>query len=224
MDILLLHGGGRTSEDWSQVAPLLEVNDHRVAAVNLRPISEFTWEDALHDLAEDAAGFDHPAIVGHSLGGIVAALWATRHPECPFAINFDGHTNPIGPFEGLTAEEELAAGEAMRAFLEDGSGGGPATARIVDQLGSLDLFQVYRSVRCPLLVVSSTRPDFEDLLPPDVGAAFAAYRRGFGASLAAIAQETDLLTLAELPTGHDMHLEAPEEVARLILHMACPPT
>ena len=219
MDILLLHGGGRTSEDWSQVAPLLEANDHRVAAVDMRPLPEFTWEDALNDLAGDATGFDNPAIVGHSLGGIVAALWATRHPECPFAINFDGHTNPTGPFAGLSPEQELAAGEAMQAFLEEGSGD-PATARIVEQLGSLDLFEVYRSVRCPLLVVSSTRPDFEEMLPPDVGAAFAAYRRGFVASLAAIAGETELLTLAELPTGHDMHLEAPEEVARLILHMA----
>ena len=223
MDILLLHGGGRTSEDWSQVAPLLEANDHRVAAVDMRPMAEFTWEDALTDLAIDTTGFDNPAVVGHSLGGIVAALWATRHPECPFTINFDGHTNPTGPFDGLSPQEELAAGEAMRAFLQEGSDD-PATARIVEQLGTLDLFEVYRSVRCPLLVVSSTRPDFEEMLPPDVGAAFAAYRRGFGASLAAIAETTELLTLAELPTGHDMHLETPEEVARLILHMACPPT
>jgi len=219
MDILLLHGGGRTSEDWSQVAPLLEANDHRVAAVDLRPMSEFSWEEALNDLAKDATGFDNPAIVGHSLGGIVAALWATRHPECPFAINFDGHTNPTGPFAGLSPQEELAAREAMNAFLEQGASD-PGTARIVEQLGTLDLFEVYRSVRCPLLVVSSTRPDFEELLPPDVADAFAAYRRGFAASLAAIAETTELLTLAELPTGHDMHLEAPEEVARLILHMA----
>lgn len=219
MDILLLHGGGRTSGDWSQVAPLLEANDHRVAAVDLRPMAEFTWEDALVDLAHDATGFDNPAIVGHSLGGIIAAVWATRHPECPFAINFDGHTNPTGPFAGLSPQEELAASEAMHAFLQEGSGD-PAISRVVEQLGALDLFEVYRSVRCPLLVVSSTRPDFEELLPPDVGAAFAAYRKGFGDSLAAIAATTELLTVAELPTGHDMHLEAPEEVARLILHMA----
>lgn len=222
MDILLLHGGGRTSSDWSQVAPLLEANDHRAAAVQLRPMADFTWEDALADLAADATGFDNPAIVGHSLGGIVAALWATRHPECPFAINFDGHTNPTGPFAGLSPQEEMAAEEVMRAFLEEGSDD-PDIAQIVEQLGSLDLFEVYRKVRCPLLVVTSTRPDFEELLPRTVGAAFSSYRKGFGASLAAIAERTELLSLAELPTGHDMHLEAPEEVARLILHMASPP-
>lgn len=219
MDILLLHGGGRTSEDWSQVAPLLEANDLRVAAVDLRPMAEFTWEDALDDLARDARGFENPAMVGHSLGGIIAALWATRHPECPFAINFDGHTNPTGPFAGLSPQEELVAEEVMRAFLEEAFDD-PGMSRMVEKLGSLDLFEVYRSVRCPLLVVSSTRPDFEELLPPDVGAAFAAYRKGFGDSLAAVAAATELLTLAELPTGHDMHLEAPEEVARIILHMA----
>jgi pimeloyl-ACP methyl ester carboxylesterase len=53
-----------------------------------------------------------------------------------------------------------------------------------------------------------------------VAAAFSAYRRGFARELTSIAATTPLLSLVELPTGHDMHLEAPEEVARLILHMA----
>lgn len=218
MDILLLHGGGRTSEDWAQVVPLLEVNDHRPVAINLPPMAEFTWDGALEGVAKTAAGLDNPAVVGHSLGGIVCALWATRHPECPFAINFDGHTNPTGPFAGLTPEQELTAGEAMRAFL-DQAAGDPGSARIVEQLGALDLFEVYRAARCPLLVVSSTRPDFEEMLPPDVGEAFAAYRRGFGAELERAAAATPMLTITELHTGHDMHLEAAEEVARLILHM-----
>jgi hypothetical protein len=44
----------------------------------------------------------------------VAAVWATRHPECPLAVNLDGHTDPTGPFEGVDAE---AARRTMRGFL-----------------------------------------------------------------------------------------------------------
>lgn len=221
MDIMLLHGGGRSSDDWLPVAPLLERNGHRVAAVDLRPMHKWSWEGAVGDLALtiESIGFERPAVVGHSLGGIVAALWAAEHPECPFAINFDGHTNPTGPFEGMTARQERSAEAAMRAFLDD-SAATPAVRHLVGQLDKLDLFEVYRRARCPLLVVSSSRPDFEEMLPPEVSAAFAAYRRGFGRRLKEIAAETPMLVLAELSTGHDMHLEAPEETATLILHMA----
>jgi len=51
------------------------------------------------------------AIVGHSLGGMVAALWATTHAECPLAVNIDGHGSPSSPgqYAGLEPKDALAA-------------------------------------------------------------------------------------------------------------------
>lgn len=42
----------------------------------------------------DTLGLDRPAVVGHSLGGMVAALWAAGHSSCRLAVNLDGHGNP----------------------------------------------------------------------------------------------------------------------------------
>ena len=181
----------------------------------------WSWPAALDDVAAvvERLGLDRPALVGHSLGGLVAAVWATRHPECPLAVNLDGHTNPTGPFAGLGPEAERAARATMRRFLDASveQAGDPALAGLVAELDALDLFAVYRSVRCPLLVVSSTGDDLRELLPPEVAAAFDAYLRGFAAELAAAAAATPLLSLVDLPTGHDVHLEAPDDVVRLVL-------
>ena len=95
-DVLLLHGAGRTSLDWELLAARL--TGFRVVAVDLRchglsGDGPWTWRALLGDvqLVIDRLGLDRPALVGHSLGGIVASLWATEHPECPAAINIDGH-------------------------------------------------------------------------------------------------------------------------------------
>ncbi|WP_182908856.1 alpha/beta fold hydrolase [Microbispora sp. H13382] len=58
-------------------------------------------------------GLHRPMIVGHSLGGMFAALWAGEHAECPLAVNLDGHGNPTRPdqFFGL---DEVSAADACR--------------------------------------------------------------------------------------------------------------
>lgn len=224
--VVLLHGGGRTMEDWRPVVPPLVEAGLRVVTADLRGHGRsgpalWSWPAALDDLTRvvDHRGLEAPAVVGHSLGGLVAALWATGHPECPLAANLDGHTNPTGPFDGLTEEESLAARDVMRAFLDTSleEAADPALTRLVAELGDLDLFGTYRATRCPLLVVSTARLGAEELLPADVAAAFEAYKRGFARELAAVAASTPLLSLATIPTSHDVHLEAPAEVAEMII-------
>lgn len=224
--VVLLHGGGRSMDDWRLVIPLLVDAGVRIVAADLRGHGAsgpgmWSWPDAIEDLAAVIADreLDAPAIVGHSLGGLVAAIWATTHPECPQAINLDGHTNPTGPFEGIDPD---AARRTMRGFLDDSlsQADDPALTRLIAEFDALDLLATYGATRCPLTVVSSAGLGSEELLPPEVAEAFAAYQRGFARELKAVAAVTPLLSLVDVATSHDVHLEAPGEVARLILEAA----
>ncbi|MFD8564612.1 alpha/beta fold hydrolase [Streptosporangium canum] len=215
-EILLLPGGGRTSSDWKLVGPLLEAAGVRTVAVELPGLGAWSWAGAVESVGKEIERHDmnRPAVAGHSLGGIVAALWAREHPECPLAVNLDGHTNPTGPFDGA---DPVEAERTMRAFLVEQTAGDSEMSHFIAQMDALDLLAVYRQTSCPLLVVSSTGADLSAMLPPQVSAAFDAYVRGFGRELVAAAEQTPLLSLADLATGHFMHLDAPHEVARLIL-------
>ncbi|MBE1537996.1 alpha/beta fold hydrolase [Actinomadura algeriensis] len=228
--IVLLHGGGRTMDDWRLVVPRLLATGLRVVTADLRGHGAsapalWAWTDTLDDLAAviDHRGLDRPAVVGHSLGGIIAALWAARHSECPLAVNLDGHTNPTGPFD-LEPAAARAAEATMRGFLdaEVRRSGDPAAARLIEELGALDLLATYRAARCPLIVVASTGTGVEELLPPEVADVFRAYRRGFARELAAAEASTPPLSVVDVPTGHDVHLEAPDRVADLILERLLP--
>lgn len=95
--LLLLHGGGRTLADWAAVAPFL-VARHRVLAVDLRghglsPDGPWHLPEVLGDIEEALSAHGIPAAlpVGHSLGGMLAVLYALRHPDVtPGAVNLDG--------------------------------------------------------------------------------------------------------------------------------------
>jgi pimeloyl-ACP methyl ester carboxylesterase len=45
----------------------------------------------------DGLGLHEPAVAGWSLGGMIAALWAERHPGCPAAVSIDGTPPPSRP-------------------------------------------------------------------------------------------------------------------------------
>lgn len=93
--VLLLHGLGGTVADWNRFAAAL--TGHRAVAVDLRGHGgsgdgPWSWDAVLDDIEAVVAhlGLSEPAVVGHSLGGWVAALWGLRHPECPAVVNLDG--------------------------------------------------------------------------------------------------------------------------------------
>lgn len=93
--VLLLHGLGGTVADWNRFAARL--TGHRVVAVDLRGHGgtgdgPWSWDAVLDDIEAVIAhlGLPAPAVVGHSLGGWVAALWGLRHPECPGVVDLDG--------------------------------------------------------------------------------------------------------------------------------------
>jgi len=95
-DVVLLHGASRNLLDWSSVAELLSPH-YRLVAMDLRGHGRsggdgWSFDAALSDVEAlvDALGLRRPAIVGHSLGGMLAGMWAATR-ECAAAVNLDGH-------------------------------------------------------------------------------------------------------------------------------------
>lgn len=85
--VVLLHGGSAHAYWWEPVAPVL-ADGRRVVALDLRGHGDSAWadpptydaEDYARDIvaAADALGLTTLVLVGHSLGGIVAAFAAAR--------------------------------------------------------------------------------------------------------------------------------------------------
>jgi pimeloyl-ACP methyl ester carboxylesterase len=117
--LLLLHGAGGNLAHMTTLARALRPK-HRVITVDLRGHGRsgdgpWTWDAALGDLAAVTVQMelDRPAVVGHSLGGMLAALWGQRHPETPGVVSLDGNPPPtrvehLPGMEPRTAAAELA--------------------------------------------------------------------------------------------------------------------
>jgi pimeloyl-ACP methyl ester carboxylesterase len=85
--IILVHGGGHTSSCWDPVLALLDLP---AKAIDLpgrgsRPadISRVGLDDCVAAVIDesDAAGYLHPALVGHSLAGVTITETGYRYPE-----------------------------------------------------------------------------------------------------------------------------------------------
>jgi pimeloyl-ACP methyl ester carboxylesterase len=223
--VVLLHGGGRSSSDWGDVAVRLRVLGRRPVALDLRghgstPAADWSWELALSDIATvvDTLSLIRPAVVGHSLGGMIAALWATEHSDCSLAVNIDGHGNPTraDQYAGLGPAEAARAHAALQAALGSMSGAlDDHFAAIMRSIDDLDLFAVYRSARSPLLVTRGTS-SMAELLPPDAQEAWRAYEQWTRDKLIATSAANAAVEFVETSTGHDAHLEKPELVTNLI--------
>jgi pimeloyl-ACP methyl ester carboxylesterase len=88
--VLLVHGFGGSTDDWQLVLEPL-ARTHRVIAVDLFGVGwserrdDFhygwtLWADQLVGVL-DALGIERASVVGHSMGGAVAAVFAARHPD-----------------------------------------------------------------------------------------------------------------------------------------------
>lgn len=114
--VILVHGAGGNLVQMTRLADALRP-DHRVVTVDLRGHGRsgdgpWEWDAVLDDLAAvaDRLELGTPAIVGASLGGLLAAHWATRHPECPAAVSLDGVPPPgrADRLPGLPPEQAAA--------------------------------------------------------------------------------------------------------------------
>jgi pimeloyl-ACP methyl ester carboxylesterase len=125
--VLLLHGVGGNLADLTTLGRHLAAT-YRVVSVDLpghghSDGSGWAWDRTLTDLAAVAAdlGLGEPAVVGSSLGGIVATLWADRHPGCPGAISLDGNPTPSRPdqLDGLAPAAAASSLRRLRVFVDE---------------------------------------------------------------------------------------------------------
>jgi pimeloyl-ACP methyl ester carboxylesterase len=225
-DVLLLHGGGRTRHDWDAFASLLRAHGYHPVALDLRGHGDsgagpWSWPSVLADLGSVAKELSTPLVIGHSLGGMVAALWAREHPECPLAVNVDGHGNPTRPDQYLGLDEVARAHAYldMSAFFAQASEVLPGPMmQVMREVDALDLMAVYRAARCPLLVVSGGDHEWVlQVLPEHLVPAWEAYRAWTEEQLAAVMRDRPNVSVASLPTGHDVHRQDPEGLLRVVL-------
>jgi len=199
--IVLVHGLGRTLLDWTVIGPLL-ARRHHVVALDVRAHGKsgdgpWSWLAAIDDVAAVATSCDmpDPAVVGHSLGGMIATMWGQHHPDCTGVVNLDGHGNPRpDQYVGLDPDwvaERRAESLALRAKTLQALSG-PLSAQ---QVGALVAQQksVAGQVGAPVeLFVEATHRslDVRDgqgyLRPSPAGA---------GGDMMAAVDECDMLTL-----------------------------
>lgn len=228
--VLLLHGAGANLDAMAPLAQALRAR-HRVLAVDLpghgqSPDADWDWPITIAALDEvvRAHGLGAPIVVGHSLGGMLAALWADTHPDCPAAVSLDGNPPPAGPrhLPGLAdAAAEFARLQATFDAMAAAMTGMPAmrpsptlVAQLRQAMTELDLAPVYARLRVPLLLVLATEdlPDqrpFHDL--------YVAHRAFVREQVGQAAQRNPLLTVEPLAGAtHAMAVERPVELATLI--------
>ncbi|WP_353113612.1 alpha/beta hydrolase [Microbacterium sp.] len=146
--VLFLHGALRNLEDWDAFAERL-VEDHRLVAMDFRNHGrsgdgEWTWDAVLDDVDRviAATGLENPVIVGHSLGGMVAALYAVRGGRTAGVVNMDGYGGGapeqyVGMDPDTVVQMQRANFEASLASWPDG----PVTAEAVAELLSAQVVQ-----------------------------------------------------------------------------------
>lgn len=114
--ILLLHGLASSSYIWNLVAPRLAERGHEVIALDQRGHGESAKPESGYDfatiLADDMAvvhtlGLQHPLIVGHSWGAMVALEYAAAQPDLSAVILVDGALHQFSHRSGWSLEQAL---------------------------------------------------------------------------------------------------------------------
>ena len=123
--------------------------------------------------------------------------------------------------KGFSEEQAQERVERMITIAEDGTGvirPSQQTGRqLMGTLESLDLIELYRSAKAPLLVYNATADQALPPGAPDTLVPFmAAYRRGLDKALTTLAAQTAFVSYQKIDATHDLHLEQPALVAQQV--------
>jgi pimeloyl-ACP methyl ester carboxylesterase len=182
--LLLLHGAGGNLAHMTTLARALRPR-HRVITMDLRGHGRsgdgaWSWDAALADLAAVVVQLElnRPAVVGHSLGGMLAALWGQRHPESAGVVSLDGNPPPTRPDRLPGMDPEKAAAELARLHA------------VFDTMHA-GLGRVIEADQLPDLV------ERQRMAARDMGANEKVWIEGFRRNLAHVAGETSMRPSAE---------------------------
>jgi pimeloyl-ACP methyl ester carboxylesterase len=183
-DLVLVHGLSGSRRWWRHTLADLGA-DRRVVAVDLagfgarRAAGPFRLADAADDVAATLerrveTPFD---LVGHSMGGMVAAQLAAHHPELVRRLVLVD--SPVVPFEwglgrhaaNLVRSLPTTDPKFLPLLARDALRAGPITlASAARQLLDADLSDDLATIEAPTLLVWGSR---DRIVPPDVGQAAA---------------------------------------------------
>ena len=98
----------------------------------------WSWDQALADIeaVSQHLNLGTAAVAGHSLGGMLAAMWANSHPGTP-VVNLDGHgRRTLSQFAGIREEDarRRVAESERRVKASLGALSGPLPPALVDGL------------------------------------------------------------------------------------------
>jgi pimeloyl-ACP methyl ester carboxylesterase len=234
--MLLTHGAGTTRGSLARLVPEL-TNAFHVVTFDLRNHGEsgvgaWEWDGVVADVEAVRAAyrFARPVVAGHSLGGMVAAKYAAAHPATTrAAINIDGHGQGTPEqYDGMTPDEVAAAWkrlEEMQESLMPAASEEDAARRdeMMDVLRELDMFALWRSVLVPLQIFNAYGPDPMATSVEGMewyGDVMAAYRRGLGRDLTALAASSPHITVTPIDAAHFLIVTHPEETAARMIEFA----
>ncbi len=186
-DVIMIPGLTLGRNVWDQVVrsvPGYRYHLIQVAGFAGEPVRGNTDGAVVEPLAEEIAryiaaeGLRRPAIVGHSMGAIIAMMIAARHPQQVGRVMVvDMLPRPTALYGGPTAAQ-LAQGlrgimgntygrrilsDLISAFTpppDEGRGSDPdVVARAMHDLGTIDLTGELRNIRAPMTVVYAVRDE-----------------------------------------------------------------
>jgi pimeloyl-ACP methyl ester carboxylesterase len=225
---VLLHGLGAPQRSWDRVAPLLAPH-LRVVTYDQRghgasaATSDYSLDAFRTDLraVRDALALEHPLLVGHSFGGLLAVEHAAAHPGCAGVVGVDGGLKverpPVGweevqaqldrPVTRLLSRVVTAAGMGVRLSFAE-------LRRVADEAAQREdhLEEAYARLTCPMLLVLASKPDrvpHGEVMLAAVDTAATRFQ-----------QLHPEVKLARLACGHAIPLERPRELADLIIGFA----
>jgi pimeloyl-ACP methyl ester carboxylesterase len=225
---VLVHGLGAPQRSWDRVAPLL-ARHLRVITYDQRghgasaAASDYSLDAFLADLQAvlDAGAVEHPLLVGHSFGGLLAVEHAAARPGCAAVVGVDGGLKiqrPPTGWEEVQAQLDRPVTRLLsRVVTAIGMGARLSAAelrQVADEAARREarLDEAYARLTCPMLLVLAGKAD-----PVPHGAAMLAALDTAATRLRQLHPE---VKLARLPCGHNIPLERPRELADLIIGFA----
>ena len=243
--LVLMHGAGMDQRSLAPVAERLR-RAHRVVTFDFRghgrsDSAPWSVAAAVEDVAvvAEAYGLDAPAVGGHSLGGMVALAHGLQNPSCPGVVNIDGHgrgrpdqyagydeaqvrrgwAKQDGRVDQLTTGPVATVLRGLLRLLRQPVVAAETVTQVRREVDALDLFAMYRELRCPLLVFNAVATEDRRIMRLWAGEGVAlaeAYRQGLVRDLAALAAERPRTDVATVDASHMLIRTHPELVARRI--------